>query len=36
MHKDVVAQIRKSTRRKYFAEEKIRILEEGESSKVIC
>ena len=29
MHKNVVAQIRKATRRKYSAEEKIRIVLEG-------
>jgi len=29
MHKNVVAQIRKATRRKYSAEEKIRIFLEG-------
>jgi transposase len=29
MHKSVVAQIRKATRRKYSAEEKIRIVQEG-------
>jgi len=29
MHKNVVAQIRKATRKKYSAEEKIRIVLEG-------